>query len=223
MPSKVRAMYHSSTAILGIIFLIAGVREKILYWAVLIVAPIIAFIFDGVRNFVRKRIEAKRINGVILSELADLYNKGMAYSLRTESIRPYEIKGVSAVTHFSVGIIISMIFFGFMPTLWGIIVLGFGDPTARHIGIKEPIYRFKSWLWKGQSIGGALGFIFVNIGVFLIADMLFLYFRPEYFKIQYIWMQLIVIIAGAITELVSRKKDNAFIPIVSGFIAWLLL
>lgn len=99
----------------------------------------------------------------------------------------------------------------------GVIVLGVGDPAAALVGRKFG----RTTLINNRTLEGTLTFAVV---AFLAVLGVVLLWHDELSRIRMLAVCSTAAVAGALTELLSRRIDDNFsIPVVTGAAVWLVL
>jgi dolichol kinase len=128
--------------------------------------------------------------------------------------RDYEVGQYKAVASFATGLLLCYVLFPLDIAVWSVIVLGFGDPSARLFGVTFG----KRKIYKQKTLPGFLGF--VGVGVIIVSISLIinevapLTHRPINFVL---WLTLCAGVGvAALTELRFERWDNACIPVAMG-------
>lgn len=142
------------------------------------------------------------------------YDTVIPWLIRFGVIRREELGGVTTMVPYAVGLCIVFETLPLLAVLNGLLVLSAGDPAARWVGRRLPIYRFAN----SKSVGGVVAFIAAGFGMQYLTILLDPSF-PIYTSFHYVtltWCMVGSSCIGALAEvLAARKWDNFAIVVTS--------
>ena len=222
MRSTVRGLGHIIPAVIGAVLVLVGIPEGFLKWVLIIAGLFVWLVVDELRLRIKWRIDRNVVEGPFWTYLADRYQKVIPWVREKGWLRESEESGRTTVTLYCIGLILSLYVFGLTITLWGFLMLGCGDPTARSMGQGMPVYRFESGPQKGKSVGGMIGFVLASLSALFILNMIAFHLGSPLFNPRFFLIQFCGALAGSLAELFAGKYDNLAIPLVTGLVMWSL-
>lgn len=211
-----RAMFHASFGITAWL-LIEILRVSIsMIWTLLVTIGFAVFGLDSWRLWIQENKQELK-NGGWFARLQFHCNEWANKYLMRES----EKKSMATIRQSVIGLTIAWVIFTLTDNVWmaplSSLFFSFVDPMAKLGKNKKiAIYRFKSWWWKGKSVGGALcallgGFTAIAIVVWSAPDSFF----PPVNIGRILATGVVGAIMAVLAELIGKKWDNLTVPAVS--------